>query len=154
MTQTRSPREASRDQETRSASDRVQDWKPPTLLPVPEQRDGITYRWVRTSSFGRLDNTNVSAKFREGWTPVLASDYPELKIMSDHDSRFPENIEVGGLLLCKCDDNIMAQRRAYQSKMAQAQLRSVDENFMRENDPRMPVLAPERSSRISRSLRE
>ena len=32
---------------------------------------------------------------------------------------------------------------------AQTQMESVDRNFMRESDPRMPVLNPERSSRTS-----
>jgi hypothetical protein len=33
--------------------------------------------------------------------------------------------------------------------MAQNQIDAVDRNFMRENDPRMPVLRPERSTKTS-----
>jgi hypothetical protein len=33
--------------------------------------------------------------------------------------------------------------------MAQRQMESVDNNYMRENDPRMPVLRPERSTKVT-----
>jgi hypothetical protein len=41
------------------------------------------------------------------------------------------------------------QREAYYGNMAQQQMESVDNNLMRENDPRMPLLKPERSSRTT-----
>ena len=41
------------------------------------------------------------------------------------------------------------ERNAYYNKMAQDQLDSVDNNFMRENDPRMPLLNPEKSTRVT-----
>jgi hypothetical protein len=69
------------------------------MLPDPEPRDGVEYRWVRTSIMGDADNKNVSSKFRNGWTPVKAEDHPELQVIPDHDSRFEGNVEVGGLLL-------------------------------------------------------
>jgi hypothetical protein len=93
--------------------------------------------------------TNVSRRFREGYAPVAASEFPELKILSDVDSRFPENIEVGGLLLCSIPAETALRRVEGQSRQAQAQLDAVDRNYMRESDPRMPVLTPERSSRTT-----
>ena len=70
------------------------------MLPTPEPRDGLSFRWIRTATLGNGDMTNVSQRFREGYVAVKAEDYPELQIMSDIDSRFKDNIEVGGLLLC------------------------------------------------------
>jgi len=93
--------------------------------------------------------TNVSRRFREGYVPVKATEFPELKIMSDVDSRFPENIEVGGLLLCSIPAEKAAQRVVFQETQATNQLEAVDRNYMRESDSRMPVLAPERSTRTS-----
>jgi hypothetical protein len=119
------------------------------MLPTPEPRDGLHYRWVRTSSLGNADMANVSRRFREGYVPVKASEYLELKIMSDVDSRFPDNIEVGGLLLCSIPDKQAARRVVGQAQQAQAQMDAVDRNYMKESDSRMPVLAPERSSRTS-----
>jgi hypothetical protein len=95
-----------------------------------------------------VDNPNVSGKFREGWVPVRAEDHPEITIMHDHNSRFKGNIEIGGLLLCKIPKEIMDQRAAYHDELARRQLESVDQNFLRENDPRMPLFK-ERSSRTT-----
>jgi hypothetical protein len=124
-------------------------WKPASVLPTPDPQDGWAFRWVRTSTLGKSDNTNVSQKFREGWTPVRAEDHPELEVMSDIGSRFEGNIEVGGLLLCKAPENEVKKREEYFERMAETQMESVDNNFLRENDPRMPVLSPERSSRTT-----
>lgn len=142
----RTPREL----ETReNTSPRKKTWKRQSMLPTPEPRDGLKFRWIRTSTLGNADMTNVSARFREGYTPVMAADYPELQIMSDLDSRFKGNVEVGGLLLCAAPDEDVQARVDGQLEMAQNQIDAVDRNFMRESDPRMPVLRPERSTKTS-----
>jgi len=138
-----------RTRETRAAAVRDTPWRQQSLLPTPEPRDGLHFRWVRTSSLGNTDMTNVSRRFREGYVPVAAGEFPELKILSDVDSRFPENIEVGGLLLCAIPTEQADRRVAGQARQAQAQMDAVDRNYLRESDPRMPVLAPERSSRTT-----
>jgi hypothetical protein len=119
------------------------------MLPTPEAQDGYKFRWIRTSTLGSADMTNVSSRFREGYTPVRAEDHPELQIMSDVDSRFKGNIEVGGLLLCKAPMEDVQARVDGQLEMAQSQIDAVDRNYMRESDPRMPVLRPERSTKTS-----
>jgi hypothetical protein len=136
--------------EAREVEQRPSDsWKPASVLPTPDPQDGWVFRWIRTSTLGQSDNTNVSQKFREGWIPVKAEDHLELEVMSDVGSRFDGNIEVGGLLLCKAPEAEMQQRQEYFEQMAENQMESVDNSFMRENDPRMPVLKPERSSRTT-----
>lgn len=134
---------------TREGSVRKRGWQRPSLLPTPEPKDGIKFRWVRTSTLGQEDNKNVSSRFREGYTPVLAKDFPELKVMSDHNSRFPENLEVGGLILCSIPTEFAEERIEGQLEQAQAQMEAVDRNYMRENDPRMPLLKSERSTRTT-----
>jgi hypothetical protein len=119
------------------------------MLPAPEPRDGIEYRWIRTSTLGQSDNTNVSSKFREGWTPVRKEDHPNLQVVSDIDSRFTDNIEVGGLLLCQNDTENVQARRDAQLRQAESQMDAVDNSYLRNSDPRMPVLKPERSTRNS-----
>lgn len=136
--------------ETREhTSPRKKTWKRQSMLPTPEPQDGYSFRWVRTSTLGSADMTNVSSRFREGYTPVRAEDHPELQIMSDVDSRFKGNIEVGGLLLCKAPIEDVQARVEGQLEMAQSQIDAVDRNFLRESDPRMPVLKPERSTKTS-----
>jgi len=119
------------------------------MLPAPEPRNGIEYRWIRTSTLGQSDNTNVSSKFREGWTPVRKEDHPNLQVVSDIDSRFTDNIEVGGLLLCQNDTENVQARRDAQLRQAESQMDAVDNSYLRNSDPRMPVLKPERSTRNS-----
>jgi len=119
------------------------------IVPNPEPKDGIEYRWIRTSTLGNSDNTNVSSRFREGWTPVRKDDHPNLQVVSDIDSRFTDNIEVGGLLLCQnTTENVQARRDA-QLLQAESQMDAVDNSYLRNSDPRMPVLKPERSTRNS-----
>jgi hypothetical protein len=67
-------------------------------------------------------------------------------MMVDPDSRFKDNIEVAGLLLCKAPKELMDQRKAYFAQKNQAQIESVDNNFMRENDQRMPLFREKRST--------
>ena len=138
-----------RTEETREKAARKRTWERPSALPTPEPSDGIMFRWIRTSTLGDTDNRNVSMRFREGYTPVKASDYPELRVISDRDSQFPDNIEIGGLLLCSIPAEIVEDRSAQMAEKARQQMDSVDRNYLRENDPRMPMLRPERESRTT-----
>lgn len=135
--------------DTREHDVRAQTWKPPSILPDPTPEPGYVYRWIRTSMTGVADNTNVSRQFREGYIPVKAEDHPELMLEAGMTGRFKGNIEVGGLLLCKIPRHMAEQREAHYSGVARQQMDSVDNNYMRENDPRMPLLKPERSSKTS-----
>ena len=139
----------SRTEDTRENSERKVTWQRPSALPDPTPQDGVEFRWIRTSALGQSDMTNVSSKFREGWEPVKLEDHPELKIMSDVDSKFKGNVEVGGLLLCKNSTENMDARRDYQQNQASSQMQAVDNSYMKESDPRMPVLRPEKSTRTS-----
>jgi|TARA_R100001510_G_scaffold15007_1_gene12310 hypothetical protein len=139
----------SRSDNSRTTNERKVTWQKPSVLPIPKAQEGVEYRWIRSSSYGQADMTNVSSKFREGWEPVRAEDHPELKIVPDLDSRFKGNVEVGGLLLCKNSVENTEARRDYQNEMTNRQMESVDNNYMRSSDPRMPVLKPERSTRKS-----
>ena len=138
-----------RTNETRETETRTKTWERPTLLPTPEPREGVEFRWIRTSSMGQSDTPNVSAKFREGWQPVRSKDHPELKVMSDIDSRWKDNIEVGGLLLCSNATEKVKSRKKAHKEMSTRQIESVDNSYLRNNDPRMPILRPERSTRTT-----
>ena len=140
-----------REQEVREADkdDSNEGFRPPSNLPSPEPQDGYVFRWVRASLLGDADNRNVSMRMREGWEPVKADEHPELLLMSDRGSTFEGGIEVGGLVLCKTLRENMEKRASYYGKKARQQQVSVDENFMRENDPRMPLLQTEHSTKTT-----
>ena len=138
----------SRELETREKAERPKQWLPPQLLPDPTPEPGYAFRWIRVSTMNKADATNVSSKLREGWEPVKASDHPEIRLFGSANGQFPDSVEVGGLLLCKTPVEFTEQRNAYYSKQAEAQMQSVDNTFMRENDPRMPMFK-ERSSKVT-----
>jgi hypothetical protein len=142
MAEQRVPREVS----NRQQSMRVENWKPPELLPEPDKQPGFAYRWIRVATNGQADPRNLSAKLREGWEPVRAEEQPKFELLVDPNSRYKDNIEIGGLLLCKTPSEFVNQRNTYYSKQTQAQTDAVDNNLMRQSDPRMPLFKENKSS--------
>ena len=128
-----------RELETRERTVRTKAWTRPTVLPDPTPEDGYTYHWVRISTNGQSDATNISSKIREGWEPVRAMDHPEIFTDVVSDERFKDNVIVGGLMLCKAPVELVQERNAFYKQQAESQIHSVDNNLMRENDPRMPL---------------
>jgi hypothetical protein len=140
--------QSNRELETRAVFQRPTKWMPAQLLPEPNPEDGYAFRWIRLSTLGASDATNVSSKLREGWEPVKASAHPEIMLMGGEKSRFDDSIEVGGLLLCKIPTEFIRQRDAYYTQQSDNQMASVDNSFMRDSDPRMPLFK-ERSTKVS-----
>ena len=135
-----------RDLDSRAKVERPKQWMPPELLPSPNPEPGYEFRWIRVSTLGTADPMNISSKLREGWEPVKASEHPEIQLMNiGEKSRFPDSIEIGGLILCKTPKEFVDQRNGYYQKQTDSQMQSVDNNFMRENDPRMPLFKERRS---------
>jgi hypothetical protein len=135
-----------RELETRSTKERPKQWQRPETLPQPDKQPGYSYRWVRVSALGQADARNISSKTREGWEPVRIEEQPQFRMLVDPNSRFKDSIEVAGLLLCKIPEEFVEQRKAYFDKVSQDQIESVDNNFMRENDPRMPLFRERKST--------
>jgi hypothetical protein len=142
MAENRIPREV----DTRQQAERPKQWKAPELLPEPDKEPGFAYRWIRVSMLNSADPRNLSSKLREGWEPVRAEEQPKFKLLVDPDSRFKDNIEIGGLLLCKTPQELVAQRTEYYEQQTQSQVDAVDNNLMRQNDPRMPLFNEKKSS--------
>lgn len=144
MSQNRAPRE----QESRAAEERVPSWKPASLLPDPNPRPGVSYRWVRVAILGQPDPVNYSMAIREGWTPVKRADYPELQILSDQGSHHPDGVEVGGLLLCSASTAYINQRKQYYARMTATQMKSVNDQLEAEEDPRLRTMFRDHSSSV------
>ena len=64
---------------------------------------------------------------------------PKFQLLIDPQSRYKDNVEIGGLLLCKAPEEFVAQRAAYFANQTQSQTEAVDNNLMRQSDPRMPL---------------
>jgi hypothetical protein len=127
---------------------RVTSWRAPETLPTPDPRPGITHRYIRVSMLGTPDAQNISAKVREGYEPVKADEYPELMMHASAEGRFAGNIEVGGLVLCSIPSEFLKQREAHFAKINKDTMESVDNNFMKDSDPRMSKFS-EKSTKVS-----
>ena len=143
-TQNRQPRAL----ESRERAQRPAAWRPPETLPQPDPRPGWVHRYVRLSTMGTSDPSNISSKLREGYEPCKAEDYPELMMHATTEGRFKGGVEIGGLLLCRIPEEFLKQRAEYYANQNKAQMESVDNNFLSENDHRMPKFS-ERSTKVS-----
>ena len=135
-----------RELETRAIQERPKQWMQPELLPEPDKQPGYNYRWIRVSTMNNADPRNISAKLREGWEPVSVEEQPKFRLLADPNSRFKDNIEVGGLLLCKTPTEFVQQRNDHFAKVTQSQTDAVDNSFMRQSDARMPLFQERKSS--------
>ena len=135
-----------RELESREVTERPKQWQLPELLPEPDKQAGFSYRWIRVSTLNAADPRNLSAKLREGWEPVRIEEQPKFQLLADPNSRFKDNIEIGGLLLCKTPTELVQQRNAYFANQAQNQTEAVDNNLMRQSDPRMPLFNERKST--------
>jgi hypothetical protein len=115
-----------RELETREKTTRKKAWNRPEVLPSPNPEPGYAYRWE----------------------PVLAKDHPEIFVVGGESERFKDNVVIGGLLLCKAPVELVGERNEFYQEQAEAQINSVDNNFMRENDPRMPLFN-ERKTKVT-----
>jgi hypothetical protein len=135
-----------REMESRELQERPKQWQEASLLPEPDKEPGFAYRWVRVSTLNMNDPRNLSGKLREGWEPVAVEEQPTMKLLADPNSRFVGNIEIGGLLLCKTPVEFVQQRDNKFRQKSEAQTLSVDNNFMRQSDSRMPLFSEKKST--------
>jgi hypothetical protein len=135
-----------RELDNRTQAERPKQWQPASLLPEPDKEPGFAYRWIRVSSMNAADPRNLSKALQEGWEAVRAEEQPGLALLIDQNSRYKDNIEVGGLLLCKTPIEFKEQRDAHFQKQTDAQMRSVDNALMRQSDARMPIFNERKST--------
>ncbi len=106
----------------------------------------MRFRWIRAEILGERDGKNLSSKKREGWEPVPPTEVPEFR---DFENAATGLIEYGGLILCWMEQELVDQRNSYYGQRAMNQQVAVDNNLMRESDPRMPMGKPERQTSVS-----
>ena len=138
----------SRESENRSKRERPKVWTPPSQLDAPPAPNGFKHRWIRAEAVGQMDQKNVSAKLREGWEFVRADEYPEMEWPAIDSGRYEGVIAVGGLMLARIPDEIVAQRKAYFEQLTQDKDEAVANDPMKDQHPSMPI-SKERSSRVT-----
>jgi hypothetical protein len=128
----REPRELT----LRDLSKRREKYTESTDLPVPNPENGYGFRWIRTYFGGRDDAQNVQKKLVEGWEVVLADDHPELQAFECRQGFHKGCLEFGGLLLMKIPTEFARTRDAKVHAMANGQMQSLEQSFLRERDNR------------------
>jgi hypothetical protein len=142
MAENRTPRST----ESRNQTQRPQQWMPPELLPEPDKQPGYKYRWIRVTLGGQTDARNISIKIREGWEPVKIEEQPQYALLVNGEGRFKDAVQVGDVLLCKTPEEFAEQRNQHYLQQSEQQIKAVDNNLMRQNDPRMPLFKESSSS--------
>ena len=134
---------------TREKETRRRPWTPPSRLDAPPAPEGFKHRWIRAEVNGFQDKQNVYGRLREGYELVRAEEYPDWDLPTINDGKHAGVIAVGGLVLARIPNELVRQRTDYYRKQTQQQLQAVDNDLMREQHPSMPVLRPERQSRVT-----
>lgn len=134
---------------TREKQTRRKPWTPPSTLDAPTAPEGYTHRWIRESIMGFDDKKNLSARLREGFELVRADEYPDFEAPTVQDGKHAGVIGVGGLILARFPIESKAERQEYFKNMTRDQMKAVDNDMMREQHPSMPILKPERQSRVT-----
>ena len=140
----RTPRET----QTRQSQER-KVWRPGTALEAPEPPLGFKHRWIRESVMEYDDKTNVHKSRQEGYELVRAEEYPEYSGPVVDEGRNAGTIGVGGLVLARIPEELAEQRNQHYQNTTQNQMDAVDRDWMRENNPAMPNMAPQRKSSVS-----
>jgi hypothetical protein len=135
-----------REMTNREVMERPKQWLPPDLLPEPDKQAGYTYRWIRVSMLNNADPRNISSKMREGWEPVTLEEQPKFKLLANPNGQFKDNIEIGGLLLCKIPTEFVEQRKKHYDDITNQQAEAVDNSLMRQSDARMPLFSERKST--------
>jgi hypothetical protein len=136
----------SRELQNRASKERPKTWTPPSTLPDVIPLPGFDYHWKRIAILNDPDPRNISMALREGYEMVKAEEQPHMKIVADSNSRYPGCIEIGGLVLCKIPTELAKQRNDYYLEKADQQMQSVDNNLMRQSDPRAPIFKEHKST--------
>lgn len=129
----------SRSAESREKKARRKPWQPPSMLDAPQAPDGYKHRWIRAEVRGHDDRANMSKRIREGFEPVRAEDYPDFDAPTIDQGQHAGVIGVGGLILAKIPEETIVERNAYFQQQTDNQMNGVDNDLLRDSDPRMPI---------------
>jgi len=135
--------------DTRTKNERKRVWQRPSSLDAPLAPDGYIHRWIRAEVRGYEDTKNVINRLREGYELVRADEYPDWQLPTVEDGKHAGVVGVGGLLLARIPEELIAQRNAYYKGLTEDQIKAVDNDLLKDAHPSMPISKPDRQSRVT-----
>jgi hypothetical protein len=139
-----------REAEARALNMRRRPWAPPSRLDAPPPPPGYKHRWIRASTVGVEDRSNVAGRLREGYELVRGEEYPDYQVPTVDDGKHAGVISVGGLMLARIPVETVEERNAYYNERASDQLQAADNELMKSNaHSSMVITRPSRKSRVS-----
>lgn len=128
-----------RDDNTRDAEARQENWTPPGVLETPAPPEGYKFRWVRAESAGQDDSKNVTSAQREGYEPVTPEDLPKGYVITVLEHGDKAVVSEGDLILMKIPKKFIDQRNKYYENRTDRTQHAIDSQLMKEGHSDMPM---------------
>lgn len=159
----RQPAHPSREQDTRAIAEGVdmspwEGFKPEfdtTHLKAPMPRPQMDQRWIRASTFGKDDPTNLARMWGKGWRPRPIETIPvAFASPTEQHGKFPGALVIEGMVLCERPKSISAKFRQFNRERIDAVTAAITQE-LRGAAPNNPAFGPiQRGHADTRVLRE
>jgi hypothetical protein len=146
--------ESARQVDARTEIDRDSEvptsWRLPSRLDAPPPRAGFRNRWVRFRAGNDEDAEHFEEKLEEGWRPVKRSRARRVhELTATTHGKYGQYYVKRGLILMEIPEALEIQRDRYFKQVQRDMNRGVDRNLFKINHRVMPLLQPERKSRVT-----
>lgn len=129
-------------------------WRLPSRLDAPPPRPGYKHRWIRFRSGNEEDAEHFEEALEEGWRPVKRSRVRQVhELTASTHGKYGQYYVKRGLILCEIPEALETQRERYFKQVNKEMNRGVDRNLFKINHRVMPLLQPERSTRVTMQAR-
>lgn len=125
-------------------------YKPPNKLDAPPPRAGFSNRWCRYRSGNDDDAEHFDSMLEEGWRPVKRQRVRRLhELTAITHQKYGQYYVKRGLILMEIPEELETQRARYFHQQQKQMNRGVDENLFKLRNRLMPLLKPQRTTRVS-----
>lgn len=150
--------ESARQVDARETIDRDSEtptpWREPRRLDAPPPRPGYRQRWVSLRVDNTEDHEHVEEYLDEGWSPVARSRVRKAhELTASSHGKYGQWYVKRGMILMEIPERIIAQRDRFYRDQTRTQNRGVDRTMFKLDNRYMPVLKPERQTRVTTTAR-
>ncbi len=147
----------SRAQDTWDSADihAVEDrpWVLGQSLEAPPPRAGMRQRWIRVSTRGVDDPTNVARKMREGWKPRPVESVPaNFHLPTISNGEWAGCIGIEGSVLMEMPEKMAKKREAFYKQKTETITTGIETDLQSQSNSMMPI-TQERKSSVGRMVK-